>query len=58
MHKLVIAIWRVLHDKVPYRDLGADHFTRGNPERVIRRMTREANSLGLTVRFDPIEQVP
>jgi hypothetical protein len=56
MHKLVIAIWHVLHDKVPYRDLGADHFTRRNPERAIRRMTREANSLGLTVRFDPIEQ--
>jgi transposase len=55
MHKLAIAIWHVLHDKVPFRDLGADHFTRRNPERAIRRMTREANSLSLTVRFDPIQ---
>ena len=24
MHKLAIAIWHVLHDQVPYRELGAD----------------------------------
>jgi transposase len=35
MHKLAIAIWHVLHDKVPFRDLRADHFTRRNPERAI-----------------------
>jgi transposase len=55
IHKLAIAIWHVLHDVVPYRDLGVDHFTRRNPQRAIRRITRQANALGLTVRFDPIE---
>ncbi|MGI5143674.1 MULTISPECIES: IS110 family transposase [unclassified Streptomyces] len=54
MHKLAIAIWHVLHDKVPYRDLGADYFSRRDPERAMRRMIKEANSLGLTIRFDPI----
>jgi transposase len=54
MHKLTIAIWHVLHDHVPYQDLGMDHFTKRNPERAMRRMTKEANSLGLTIRFDPI----
>jgi transposase len=54
MHKLTIAIWHVLHDKVPYRELGADHFTKRDPERAMRRMIKEANSLGLTVRFEPI----
>jgi hypothetical protein len=54
MHKLTIAIWHVLHDHVPYQDLGMDHFTKRNPERAMRRMTTEANSLGLTIRFDPI----
>jgi hypothetical protein len=54
MHKLAIAIWHVLHDHVPYQELGADHFTKRDPERAMRRMTREANSLGLTIRFDPI----
>jgi transposase len=57
MHKLAIAIWHVLHDHVPYRELGADYFAKRDPERVMRRMTKEANSLGLTVRFDPIEVV-
>ncbi|MET8631141.1 IS110 family transposase [Kitasatospora sp. NPDC004669] len=54
MHKIVIAVWHILHDKVPYRDLGADHVTRANPERAIKRIIRQANALGLTVRFDPI----
>ncbi|MET8419301.1 IS110 family transposase [Streptomyces sp. NPDC005134] len=54
MHKLAIAIWHVLHDHTPYRELGADHFTRRDPERAMRRMIKEANSLGLTVRFEPI----
>ena len=55
MHKLAIAIWHVLSDHTPYRELGADHFAKRDPERAIRRMIKEADSLGLTVRFDPIE---
>ncbi|MHA6761291.1 IS110 family RNA-guided transposase [Streptacidiphilus sp. PAMC 29251] len=55
MHKIVIAIWHVLHDHVPYRDLGADHHTQANPERALKRIIRQANALGLTVRFDPIQ---
>ncbi|MEV6949909.1 IS110 family transposase [Streptomyces sp. NPDC051172] len=54
MHKIAIAIWHVLHDHVPYHELGADHFAKRDPERAMRRMTKEANSLGLTIRFDPI----
>ena len=54
MHKLVIAIWHVLHDKVAHHDLGADYFTRKDPERALRAMTRQANALGLTVTFTPI----
>lgn len=54
MHKLAIAIWHVLHDKVPYRELGANYFAKRDPERAMRRMVKEANSLGLTVRFEPI----
>ncbi|MFE7329627.1 hypothetical protein ACFU8W_32565 [Streptomyces sp. NPDC057565] len=54
MHKLAIASWHVLHDKAPYRVLGADHFTRRDPERAMRRMIKEANSLRLSIRFEPI----
>jgi len=55
MHKLTIAIWHVLHDKTPHQDLGVDYFAKKDPERAKRRMIREANALGLTIRFDPIQ---
>jgi transposase len=54
MHKLVIAIWHVLHDKVVHRDLGAEHFSRRNPQRTMRQIIRQANAIGMTVRFDSI----
>ncbi|HEX5995369.1 MAG TPA: transposase [Jiangellales bacterium] len=54
MNKLAVAIWHVLHDKVKHRDLGAEYFAKRDPERAMRRMVREANALGMTVRFDPI----
>ncbi|WP_405542517.1 IS110 family transposase [Streptomyces phaeochromogenes] len=54
MHKLAVAIWHILHNKTRYQDLGTDYFTRRDPERAMRRMTKEANRIGLTVRFEPI----
>ncbi|QCX82523.1 Transposase IS116/IS110/IS902 family protein (plasmid) [Streptomyces sp. YIM 121038] len=54
MHKLAIATWHVLHDHIAYRELGAGHFTKRDPERAMRRMIKETNSPGLTVRFEPI----
>ena len=56
MHKLTIAIWHVLHDHTAHHELGADYFAQRDPQRAMRRMIKEANSLGLTIRFDPIEQ--
>jgi hypothetical protein len=56
MHKIVIAIWHVLKHKTAFRDLGADYLPKRDPQRAIRRMQREANSLGMTIRFDPIPQ--
>jgi transposase len=56
MRELAIAIWHVLHDKATFTDLGAGYFTKRDPERAMKRMIREANSLGLTVRFDPLPQ--
>ena len=54
MHKLAIAIWHILHDKIDHEDLGADYFTRRDPARAMRQMTRQANALGLTITFNPI----
>lgn len=36
-------------------DLGGDHFARRDPEQAMRRIVRQANDLGFTVRFDPIQ---
>jgi len=56
MHKLAIAIWHVLKNKTTYQDLGPDYLPKRDPQRAMRRMQREANSLGMTIRFDPIQQ--
>jgi transposase len=54
-HAILTAVWHILHDDVDYHDLGPDHFTRRNPEQTLRRITRQANALGYTARFDPIQ---
>jgi transposase len=54
MHKLATAIWHILRHKIAHKDLGADYFVKRDPQRAMRRMTKEANALGLTIRFDPI----
>jgi transposase len=56
-HSILIAVWHMLTDNVDYQDLGGDFFTKRNPERAMRRIIRQANELGLTVRFDPIPGV-
>ncbi|MGW3109601.1 hypothetical protein [Streptomyces sp. NPDC001100] len=37
------------------RAIGGDYYAKYDPERAMRRITRQANALGFTVRFDPIE---
>ena len=53
-HAILIAIWHMLTARQPYRDLGGDYYLRRDPEATKRRIIRQANDLGLTVRFDPI----
>jgi transposase len=55
-HSILTAVWHMLTNNIDYHDLGADHLTRRDPERVLRRITQQANTLGYTVRFDPIPQ--
>jgi transposase len=49
MHDIAIATWYILHDKVPYRELGADYFARRDPGRIQRRIHALARSIGVTV---------
>ena len=54
-HSILTAVWHMLTQDVDYHDLGGDYFTRRDPERAMRRIIRQANELGFTVRFDPIQ---
>ena len=55
-HSLLTAIWHMLVNNVDYQGLGPDHFTRREPAHIMRRITKQANALGFTVRFDPLPQ--
>jgi len=54
-HSILTSAWHLLADDVDDHDLGGDDFTKRDPDRAIRRIIRQANALGLTVRFDPIQ---
>ena len=53
-HKILTSTWHMLTNDAAYNDLGADYYTRLDPERAMRRIVAQANALGYTVRFDPI----
>ncbi|HUO38405.1 MAG TPA: IS110 family transposase [Mycobacterium sp.] len=54
-HSILIAVWHMLTDDVDYADLGGDYFARLDPERAMHRIVRQANALGFTVLFEPIQ---
>jgi transposase len=54
-HSILTAVWHMLTTDADYHDLGADYLAHRDPEQALRRITRQANTLGFTVRFDPIE---
>jgi transposase len=54
-HSILIAVWHILSNDATYADLGGDYFARLDPELAMRRIARQANALGFTVRFDPIQ---
>ena len=53
-HSILTATWHVLPENTNYHDLGGDYHAKRDPQRALRRITRDANRLGYTVRFDPI----
>lgn len=53
MHDIAIAIWFILHDKVPYRELGPDYFARRDPDKIRRRIHALARTIGATVDIHP-----
>jgi N-formylglutamate amidohydrolase len=54
-HSMAKAIWHMLTQGVPYLDLGGDYYTRRDPERTKARITAQAEALGYSVTFTPVE---
>ncbi|MFE9601310.1 IS110 family transposase [Streptomyces hokutonensis] len=56
-HSILVAAWHILHDLVPYRDLGPDYFTnRLRKERQTRRLIAQLAALGMDVTITSREQ--
>jgi len=53
-HAILTSVWHMLSTRQPYNDLGGDYYLRRDPEAAKRRIIRQANDLGLTVRLDPV----
>jgi transposase len=54
-HSILTAAWHMLNNGELYRDLGADYFTRQNPDRLTRRLVRQLEALGHHVTLAPTE---
>jgi transposase len=52
-HSLVVSIYHMLRDQVPYQDLGPDHFDHLHAQRLERHSIRRLEALGFEVRLTP-----
>ena len=55
-HSILTAAWHMLQTGELYNDLGSDYFTRQNPDRLTRRLTRQLEALGHQVTLTPNDQ--
>ena len=46
-------LYHILKEKVPYCDLGADHYSNMNQEKMIRRNLRSLEKLGVNIIIQP-----
>ena len=52
-HSLLVSIYSMLRDQVPYQDLGPDHFDHLHAQRLERHYVRRLEDLGFQVRLTP-----
>ena len=52
-HTMLIAIYHIVKEKVPYHDLGADYYSVINQEKIINRNIRSLEKLGVNVIIQP-----
>ena len=52
-HSILTAVWNMLTTGETYLDLGVDHYTKLNPERLKRRAIKQLESVGFDVTLSP-----
>ncbi|MBV9026517.1 MAG: IS110 family transposase, partial [Streptomycetaceae bacterium] len=53
-HSILVSVWHMLTNDIPYQDLGPEHFTkRINTERRAHRLLAELSQLGYDVTAHP-----
>lgn len=52
-HAMVVIIYHILRDKVPYRELGANHFDRLNVTHIKHHLVKRLEGLGFKVTLEP-----
>ena len=52
-HSLLVSIYYMLRDHVPYQDLGPDYFDHLQPQRLERHYVRRLEALGFQVQLTP-----
>jgi transposase len=52
---MLTAVFYILRDGVPYKDLGPEHFTRRNKDHAAKRLKKRLEDLGFTVEVRPAE---
>jgi transposase len=55
-HSLLVAIWHMLHDHVPYHELGAAHFDTLHTQKLTRHYLHRLEELGVKVTVEHPEQ--
>ncbi|MFD9823569.1 transposase [Streptomyces violascens] len=58
-HDIVVAYWHIVHDHVPYRELGTDWAARRfSPTQRAKRLTAQLEALGFDVTLEPTPAPP
>ncbi len=54
-HKMLISCYHILKYKVGYKDPGADYFTKGKEEKLLKHYQKKLHQLGYEVALQPIQ---
>jgi transposase len=53
-HKLLIACYHIIKYKIPYKELGTDHFIKGKEEKIMNHYIKKLQQMGYNVNLQTI----